>query len=235
MKKGNLLLWETPSSVPHPVAHALGALSLRVLPASSLEGCFKWLEGPVPIDGLILILGDKGIQREKEFGKLKQHPQMMDVPTLVVAQEKMLTEQMDFIKTCEDFVLEGALAEEVQIRTLHLLNGSGFRRTSGSARFHLGTIQMDPASLRAEKDGKEIPMTPLEFRLLFYLFKNQGRVLSREELLRKVWGYHDVSFTRTVDTFIKRLRKKLGKEGERIETLRAVGYRFKENADIEDR
>jgi DNA-binding response OmpR family regulator len=228
MKKGNLLLWETPSSAPHPVALAIGSLSLRVLPASSLDGCFKWLEGPVPIDGLILILGDKGVLREKEFLKLKQHPQMMDVPTLVVAPKETLAEQQELLKACEDFVLESASAEEIRIRTIHLLNGSLSHRPGGSGRFLLGSVQLEPSTLRALKDEKELSMTPLEFRLLYYFFKNQGRVLSREELLRKVWGYQDVSFTRTVDTFIKRLRKKLGKEGERIETLRAVGYRLKE-------
>jgi len=230
MKKGNLLLWETPSSTPHPVAQALGSLSLRVLPASSLEGCFKWLEGPVPIDALILVLGNKGNQRQKEFAKLKQHPQMMDIPTLVVTPENGLNDYREFLRSCEDFVIESASAEEIQIRATHLLNGSPPHRATGSTHFLLGTIQMAPSTLCATRDGKELPMTPLEFRLLYYFYKNQGRVLSREELLRKVWGYQDVSFTRTVDTFIKRLRKKLGKEGERIETLRAVGYRLREEA-----
>ena len=71
-------------------------------------------------------------------------------------------------------------------------------------------------------------LTALEFRLLVTLLARRGRVQTRERLLQDVWGIEADVTTRTVDTHVKRLRQKLGEAGEYIETLRGVGYRFKE-------
>jgi DNA-binding response OmpR family regulator len=77
-------------------------------------------------------------------------------------------------------------------------------------------------------NGSPVDLTPLEFRLLAFLMERPGRVLTRDQLLEQVWG-EDVFVTdRTVDTHIKRLRSKLGSRAERVETIRGVGYRFRE-------
>ena len=75
-------------------------------------------------------------------------------------------------------------------------------------------------------DGKNIILTALEFKLLKHLLKRKGRVQTRDQLLGDVWGYSTEVTTRTVDTHIKRLREKLGKPGDLIQTIRGVGYRF---------
>jgi len=74
-------------------------------------------------------------------------------------------------------------------------------------------------------------MTALEFRLLDTFVSRKGRVQSRDVLLSDVWGIEAVSTTRTVDTHVKRLREKLGVAGAYIETIRGVGYRFKDQPD----
>jgi two-component system phosphate regulon response regulator PhoB len=77
---------------------------------------------------------------------------------------------------------------------------------------------------------KEIELTPMEFKLLVTLMERGGRVQTRERLLADVWDIHADVDTRTIDTHVKRLREKLGKSGEAIETVRGLGYRFKEDA-----
>jgi two-component system phosphate regulon response regulator PhoB len=72
----------------------------------------------------------------------------------------------------------------------------------------------------------EVPLTALEFRLLVTFMSSRERVLSREQLLREVWGIRAHADTRTVDTSVKRLRQKLGAAAPAIETVRSVGYRF---------
>jgi len=72
--------------------------------------------------------------------------------------------------------------------------------------------------------GKKIVLTPKEFELLRYLVINQGRVLSRDLLLEKIWGYEYAGDTRTVDVHVRRLRKKI--KAEYIATVRGVGYKF---------
>jgi len=77
------------------------------------------------------------------------------------------------------------------------------------------------------RDEKEYKLSPMEFRVLLYLMQNSSRIVSREELLDKLWGYDCSVETRTLDIHIKTLRQKLGSAGsEYIKTIRSVGYRF---------
>lgn len=228
MENRTLLVWEGPSAPSRSFAQAVHSLSFRLLPATSFESCLKWLDGPAPIDALVFHLDERNAARVREFQQLKKRPEMWEVPTLAILKTEALAEQRELLKQCEDFITEKTPAEEIQIRTLQLLNGTRLAPSLKPTLLPLGKIELNPKSMEARKEGKDLKLTPLEFRLLFYFLKHRGRVLSREELLRQVWDYGDISYTRTVDTFIKRLRAKLGKEGDLIETLRSVGYRLKE-------
>jgi two-component system phosphate regulon response regulator PhoB len=89
-----------------------------------------------------------------------------------------------------------------------------------------GILKVDTVAHRVLVDGVESPLTALEFRLLVTFMASKDRVLSREQLLRDVWGIRAHADTRTVDTNVKRLRQKLGAAAPVIETIRNVGYRF---------
>lgn len=87
-----------------------------------------------------------------------------------------------------------------------------------------GDIEIDRAGRRVRRAGTPVHLTPTEFDLLVCLAGNQGTVLSRDELLEKVWDWVDASGTRTVDSHIKALRRKLG--ADVIRTVHGVGYAF---------
>lgn len=92
-----------------------------------------------------------------------------------------------------------------------------------------GDLRVDRATHRVFVESREVKLTALEFRLLWTLTSAKGRVLSRTDLLNQAWKTWNTTggiTTRTVDTHIKRLREKIGRAGERIETVRGVGYRF---------
>ncbi len=91
-----------------------------------------------------------------------------------------------------------------------------------------GTITIDSSRHQVSVAGKRIHLTSIEFKLLQTLARRRGRVQERDRLLTDVWGYESVIDTRTVDTHVRRLREKLGKAGEVIETVRGFGYRFRE-------
>lgn len=76
-------------------------------------------------------------------------------------------------------------------------------------------------------DGQDAHLTPTEFNLFGEFVRNEGKVLSREQLLSNAWGYEFEGYSRTVDTHVRRLRKKLGPYAEWLETVRGVGYRMK--------
>jgi two-component system phosphate regulon response regulator PhoB len=89
-----------------------------------------------------------------------------------------------------------------------------------------GILKVDTMAHRVFVNDREVPLTALEFRLLVTFMSSRERVLSREHLLREVWGIRAHADTRTVDTSVKRLRHKLGPAAPAIETVRSVGYRF---------
>ncbi|HEU5196135.1 MAG TPA: response regulator [Methylomirabilota bacterium] len=92
----------------------------------------------------------------------------------------------------------------------------------------VGAVSLDPARHTVTVGGRAVELTPKEFDLLHALLAAAGRVLSREHLLNRVWGYAraDEIESRTVDVHIRRLRAKLGAEERRIATIKGVGYRF---------
>ena len=92
----------------------------------------------------------------------------------------------------------------------------------------VGPISLDAARHAVSVNGQAIVLTPKEFDLLQALLESAGRVLTREYLLNRVWGYAhaDLIESRTVDVHVRRLRAKLGDAGNRITTIKSVGYRF---------
>ena len=126
----------------------------------------------------------------------------------------------------DDYISKPFSPREVVLRVKAVLR----RRQPEEAaveRLELGGIQLDLAGHQLRVRGKEMPLTATEFRLLRLLMERCGRVQTRGQLLSDVWGYADDIDSRTVDTHIRRLRRKLGSEADRIETVIGVGYRLR--------
>jgi two-component system alkaline phosphatase synthesis response regulator PhoP len=92
----------------------------------------------------------------------------------------------------------------------------------------IGTIEVNRQNYTVKIDGKETFFPKKEFELLAFLASNRGKVFSREALLRRIWGESVYVIDRTVDVHVSKVREKLGKHGNRIETVKGVGYRFSE-------
>ena len=121
----------------------------------------------------------------------------------------------------DDLILESARPAEWELR-LRLLIAPHAHSTLSS-----GSIEIDESACTATVDGDQLDLTYTEFELLKFLVAHPGRVLSREELLKNVWGYDYYGGTRTVDVHVRRLRAKLSTEYDQcIGTVRNVGYRF---------
>lgn len=92
----------------------------------------------------------------------------------------------------------------------------------------VGPIVVDMGKHTVKVNGTPVPLTFKEFELLCYLMENEGIVLTRDQLLSKIWGYDFDGETRTVDVHIRTLRQKLGAASSYIETIRGVGYKMEE-------
>jgi two-component system phosphate regulon response regulator PhoB len=125
----------------------------------------------------------------------------------------------------DDYVTKPFSPREVVLRIRAI-----FRRgEKADESLKSGPISIDPARHQVRVNGKLVRLTSLEFKLLRKLMQRRGRVQDRDRLLNEVWGYESVIDTRTVDTHVRRLREKLGKAGDAIETVRGFGYRLREN------
>ncbi len=130
----------------------------------------------------------------------------------------------------DDYISKPFSPREVVLRVkavLRRLQPGGDGAEEPSESLELGGIRLDVAGHRLEVGGCEVPLTATEFRLLKLLIERGGRVQTRGQLLSDVWGYAEDIDSRTVDTHIRRLRRKLGAEADRIETVIGVGYRLR--------
>jgi two-component system phosphate regulon response regulator PhoB len=133
----------------------------------------------------------------------------------------------------DDYVVKPFSVRELVMRVRALARRTAERRaaraTAGSDRkLQWRGMELDPVRHRVVLDGVELQLRPLEFKLLHVLLENPGRVLSRSQLLEEVWGLSGDAASRTVDTHVRRLRERLGKYGEAVETVHGFGYRLRE-------
>jgi two-component system phosphate regulon response regulator PhoB len=127
----------------------------------------------------------------------------------------------------DDYVTKPFSPRELTLRVRAVLRRQQPAPTPARVIEH-GTLSLDPERHRCFVDGEEVGLTAKEFSLLQCLMRRPGRVMTRDRLLDDVWGSDITVTTRTIDTHLKRLREKLGRAGDLIETVRGVGYRFAE-------
>jgi DNA-binding response OmpR family regulator len=155
------------------------------------------------------------------------------VPILMLTAR---TEEVDRVLGLEvgadDYLTKPFSVRELLARIRAIFRRIQLQSSAGSSEPSLpllqeGQLQLDLGEHVATVGGDPVELTPKEFDLLAMLMRNPGRAFARDYLLDKVWGYDFGGLdTRTVDTHVLRLRKKLGPSGERIETVWGVGYRF---------
>src|SRR5881392_1832794 len=126
----------------------------------------------------------------------------------------------------DDYVTKPFSPREIVLRIKAILRRGAGEETVD--RLSAGPITIDPSRHQVLVNGKRVELTSLEFKLLRTLMQRRGRVQERDRLLNEVWGYESVIDTRTVDTHVRRLREKLGKAGDIVETVRGFGYRVRE-------
>jgi two-component system phosphate regulon response regulator PhoB len=125
----------------------------------------------------------------------------------------------------DDYLTKPFSPRELVLRLRLLVQKS---RSSGPGdQLRVGPFELDRGAFEVRLGGRKLELTGLEFKLLVTLMENRGQVLSRETLLRDVWGYRNLSNSRTVDTHVRRLRTKLKPHEERLHTVHGEGYLFR--------
>lgn len=162
---------------------------------------------------------------------IKQDAKLKNIPIIMLTAKG---EEVDRIVGLElgadDYVVKPFSPRELMLRIKAILRRGKAEEPEGSFIKH-GALVIDVPRHKVTVYNKEVELTPIEFKLLVTLIQRSGRIQSRDQLLSDVWDVHADVYTRTVDTHIKRLREKLGKAGNAIETVRGLGYRFMDEDD----
>jgi two-component system phosphate regulon response regulator PhoB len=164
---------------------------------------------------------------------LKSDQRTKHIPVLMLtAKGSEVDRIVGFEVGAEDYLTKPFSPRELALRIkaiVRRVKASDVKEEKPTLSF--GTIRVDPSRFQVTVGKEEIKLTAIEFKLLHYLITTKGRVASRDSLLDHVWGYDSILTTRTVDTHVKRLRAKMGRAGKYVETIRGVGYRFREKPE----
>ena len=169
----------------------------------------------------IMLPGDDGLELLK---KLKSSPKTKGIPVIMVTAKGTEYDKVIGLDSgADDYVTKPFGMMELVSRIKAVLRRSG--KVEDRIDMELSGVRMDIKKHEVTVDGKQVALTLKEFELLEKLMRNQGIVLTRDQLLTEIWGYDFDGETRTVDVHIRTLRQKLGTKGEIIQTVRGVGYR----------
>ncbi|THF78731.1 response regulator transcription factor [Cohnella fermenti] len=174
----------------------------------------------------ILMPGLDGYDVCEEIRKLS------DVPILfLTAKSEEEDELLGYDLGADDYMTKPfspkVLAAKVKALLRRYESAKLERAEAEGKQIDLGAVRIDAISREASLDGESLALTPKEFDLLLYFVSHRNIVLSRDRLLEHVWGFDYDGDERTVDSYVRRLRRKLGSRAEWIATLRGNGYRFK--------
>jgi len=225
-----ILIVEDEKDIADLIAYHLGQSGFSVISAldgpSGLERAKKERPGLIILDLMLPGMDGKDVCRA-----LKSNPLTQSIPILMLTAK---TEEMDrvvgFELGADDYVTKPFSPRELVLRVKAILRRKEVSR-EGEKIIQIGDLLIDFDRHHVSIKKSSIALTSTEFKLLAELASNRGRVQTRERLLDKVWGYTYEGYARTVDTHVRRLREKLGSSGDSIETIRGVGYRFREEKE----
>jgi DNA-binding response OmpR family regulator len=219
-----VMLIEDEKEIRELIRYNLERDGFRVYAAADGEEGLQRLRASRP-DVVVLDLMLPGKNGLDVLREVRGTPETRDLPVMVLsARSAEMDRLLGFEHGADDYLTKPFSPRELVARLRALLRRAGPGPTAGA--LEVAGLRLDPLAREASCEGRTLALTPREFDLLVFLARHPGRVMSREELLRKVWGYAYVGETRTVAVHIGRLRAKLGDSGRLIETVMGAGYKL---------
>lgn len=191
-----------------------------------IDGLHLAVEGTYDLIVLdVMLPGKDGFEVLSELRRLKRTPVLM-----LTARDSVADRVKGLVDGADDYLVKPFSMKELVAR----VGAAGRRGRRAEAmprgeRVEIEELVIDPREVQAYVDGTSAGLTPTEFRLLYALALERGRVVTRDELLQRLWGRRQYHRDRTVDVFVRRLREKVDRRASRhtfIQTRYGVGYKL---------
>lgn len=229
MSQQTILVIEDERALVEVLTYNLRKEGFEVLSAGDGQDGLRRAQTSLP-DLIVLDLMLPVIEGLEVCRQLRSGPRTRDIPILMLtARSEEIDEILGFQMGADDYVTKPFKIKALIQRVKALLRRKHNPEPAGDV-VASGPIEINRAQHRATLDGEELKLTPTEFRLLWSLVRQPGRAFSRQELMEAGMGDNSLVLERTIDVHVKSLRQKLGTQAEAIETVRGVGYRYRELA-----
>jgi two-component system phosphate regulon response regulator PhoB len=229
-----VLIVDDEKDLRHLLDFNLKQAGYRTLQAATGEEALQQVGRHEP-DMILLDLNLPDVAGTEVARRLKANPETREIPIVMLTARGGEADRIaGFELGAEDYVPKPFSVRELVLRLNVVrrrlsmpINGGSPATNEPARKLTCGPIAIDLDACLVRVDDREVALALLEFRLLIFLMEGQGKVRTREQLLKHVWSYPVDSATRTIETHVKRLRAKLGDAGSLIETVRSIGYRMR--------
>jgi two-component system, OmpR family, response regulator RegX3 len=223
---GRILVVEDEASISEPFAEALRRAGFDPVLTGTAAGALELAEETDPD----LVMLDLALPDGDGRDVCRELRRRSDVPiVMLTARGTEMDKIVGLELGADDYVVKPFSAAEVISRIRAVLRRSGRRDGQPEEPIGIGELELDPAARIARLRGEELDLSRKEFDLLAELMRHAGQVVSREDLMARVWDVNWFGSTKTLDVHIGWLRRKLGDDPSHptfIETVRGVGFRF---------
>ena len=228
MSKDKILLVEDEPDLLQTLAFNFENEGYKVAKALDGKEAIKFLEDDDSISLVILDLMLPDMSGLDICRHIRAADNLKDILVIMVtAKGEEVDRVVGFEVGADDYVVKPYSVRELLLRVGGILKRSSKEKQSNDKDLvEYEDLKIDNNKHKVYLSDEKISLTSKEFKLLKHLLLKADKVQSRDNLLEKVWGYNNNVTTRTVDTHIKRLRSKIGKYGDKIETIRGEGYLF---------
>ena len=211
------------------ITHHLKREGYQVKPFQSGKDFLLYINS-VPPDLVLLDIMLPGMDGLEICRILKSKPSSESIPIIMITAKSTEADIVVGLELgADDYIVKPFRTRELVARVKSILRRSAMKDT-GDGTLRVGPLSINPASYEVSVDSQKIDLTTTEFRILETLGEAEGKVFTRDQLLKRktLWGDERVVFDRTIDVHIKNLREKLGSAGKMIKTVRGIGYKLEE-------
>jgi DNA-binding response OmpR family regulator len=231
MKNSLILVVEDEQDIRDLISFQLKSEGNSVIAVESADKAISLIERGEKIDLFIVDWMLPGSMSGLEFTKkLKNHKNYQNHPVIMVTA---LTQPDNIVAGldagADDYITKPFDLNVLQARVrVQLRSSSAQAASKGEDHLHYGDLRIEVSKCRVFIKGEEVTLTSTEFKILLLLAQKPGHVYTREQFINNIQGENIFVTGRTIDTHIAGLRKKLGETANMIETIRGIGYRFKD-------